>query len=403
MEIPVDPELWDNKALNIKDITWYNYSSEINASWPFNNLTSRAAGPRPGSIAVLDDIIFALDEFGVPTIVAIGVISNLIVGVTIRNTPLKNVSACCYYLSMSIVDSIYLLAMFVPWISVQWKDIYNSEGFCQLVVYLNLLTTFLSSWFIVMLLLERLFVCYLPTKARRYCSAFRTKCYVAIVAVFSIVGHLYLTWTSGVYVIYGQPMCTVIHENAKDIVIVRKVDTVFSVFLPVLACLILIIAVTANFCFCSQNCEGRSLTFETKRLTFEVRVKSYSFKQTQTTGFGSQQKAKNNLIGFIQSKRLTIVSLIVAFVYVTLFIPHNIIKARITYTTGSYVLTIYDRSFLKLFEELFKINFAYKGILYFTILPEFRQNLLKLILGIRKSTNCKKTKTKRKCDLATSI
>ena len=337
--------------------------------------------------------IHVLDEYAVPTILTIGLVTNIILSIIIRKSELKKVSTYCYFFTMGIVDSVYLVAMFVPWISVRYVDIYNKEGFCQLVYYLNLLTTFLSSWYVVMLLIERVITSYKPETVRHYCSAFRTKCYITTVTVFAVVAHLYLTWTSGVFSLRTVKRCTVIPENIKDIVILRKVDIVFSFILPMLATVGFLVSLAVYICAYYVPCKDGRFTFSTNRLTFELRIHSPSVRK-HSTEYSVVGKSSRNLTSNSSQKmriksmqgslRVTVVSIIIAFMYALLFIPHNVIKSRITFMDNAYKVTHRDGLYLTLFEEIYKFNFAYKGIIYFSCLPEMREKLVKCFISCKR-------------------
>ncbi|XP_060560703.1 uncharacterized protein LOC132720563 [Ruditapes philippinarum] len=369
-----------------------NGSLQRNTTFSLDNYTLHHA-QYSDSMKFLVDFIYVLDEFGVPTLLTVGVIFNLILSITIRNSELKKVAACCYFFSIGIVDTLYLIAMAIPWVSIRVVDIYNTEGFCQIVYYLNLLTTFLSSWFIVMLLIERLCFCYRPDTAEKYLNAFRTKCYITVISVFSVVGHLYHTWTSGVYDIQGTNICMLIYEHTKDIMIMRKIDTILAFILPVALCLFFILPLLTFLCASNMKCNDGTLTVKTRMVTLEVKLNSKKMaKYTECPSCSSaanyDKLLRKRLRMVSQSKRLTLVSVIVALVYAFLFIPHSVIKSRVTFLNGDYHVTFEDALFLKLFEELFKINFAYKALVYFTLLPEMRKNLIKAFIP-----SCKKKKT----------
>lgn len=379
-----------NKHSSTNIIVHHNGFAEQNASSPKNGSVSSSNYslqqiPNSDSITVLLDFIYVLDEFGVPMLLILGVISNLIVSITIRNSELKKVSACCFFFAIGIVDILYLIAMAVPWISIRLVDIYNTEGFCQLVYYLNLLTTFLSSWYIVMLLVERLYVCYRPDTAYKYMNAFRTKCYITVVSIFSVVGHLYLTWTSGLHTHNGTKICMVILEHAKDIMVMRKVDTVFSFILPVTLCLLLPVPLIIYLCASNLKCSDGTLKVRSRLLTLEVRLNSKNMTRLSqgprcSNAANDDKIQKLKLHRFSQSKRLTLVSVLIALMYALLFIPHSIIKSRVTFLNGDYIVTFEDSLFLKLFEELFKINFVYKAVVYFTFLPAIRRQFIKVFM-----------------------
>lgn len=331
---------------------------------------------------ILLDFIYILDEFGVPTLLALGVVLNIFVAVTIRQSELKKISSCCYLYSLAIVDSIYLVVMAIPWLSLRFVDIYNMKGFCQLVYYFSLLTTFLSSWYVVLLLFERLVICYRPDTAKRYFNAFRTKCYITAMSIFSIVGHLYLTWTSGVFYFphLKRNLCTVVQENYQDIIVMRKIDTVLSFILPVLLSFLLVLPLIIFLCASNFKCTNGILRVRTRVITVEVRLNSKrKRKRYQECPSCSEERErdldKQRLLTISESRRVTMTTIIIALVYVILAIPHNIIKSKMAFLNGDYIVTPEDSTLLKLFEDLFNINFVHKGLVYFLLLPEMRKNL----------------------------
>lgn len=331
------------------------------------------------------DFIYVLDEFGVPTLLAVGVVMNIILSISIRHSELKKVPAYCYFYSLGIVDSVYLVVMAIPWLSLRVVDIYNMKGFCQLVYYLSLLTTFLSGWFIVLLLFERLVVSYRPDTARKYFNAFRTKCYITAVSIFSIVGHLYLTWTSGVFYFphIKRKICTIVQENYKDIIVMRKIDTVFSFILPVFLAFLLVLPLIVYLCASSFKCSDGILRVRTRMITVEVRLNSKRKKKrySECPSCSSDRQRdvnKHRLLTISESRMLTVTTIVIASVYVILSLPHNVIKSKIAFLNGDYIVTPEDSTLLKLFEDLVIVNFALKGLAYFLLLPDIRRNFIQV-------------------------
>lgn len=380
-----------NSSLNHSDFYDHNESD-------FFQFTQSSEGEK-----FLLDVIYLLDEFGVPILLVLGVITNILVCITIRNSELKKVSAYCYLYSLGIVDSMYLLVMAVPWISPRLIDIYNMKGFCQLVYYFSLLTTFLSSWYVVMLLFDRLVISYRPDTARKFFNAFRTKCYITAVSIFAIVGHLYLTWTSGVFYFphIKRHMCTIVQENYQDIIVMRKIDTVFGFITPVFLAVLLSLPLLVYLCASNFKCTNGILRVRTRMITVEVRLNSKRkrkrYSECPTCSCDRQRDVhKQRLLIISESRRLTITAILVAFVYVMLSLPHNIIKSKIAFLNGDYIVTPEDSTLLKLFEDLFNINFVHKGLIYFLILPDMRKYFKDLFCSCFKKKEPKEEKEKEK-------
>ena len=368
-----------------------NGSLYLNVTFPITNYTEQQT-TQSNSVAILLNCIYFLDRFGVPILLTIGVLSNLILSITIRKSELKKVSACCFFFSIGIVDTFYLIAMAIPWISIRVIDIYSTEGFCQLVYYMNLLTTFLSSWYIVMLLAERLFICYRQDAAQKFMNAFRVKCYITLFSIFSIVGHLYLTWTSGVYMFQNRQICNVTPEHLEDIMVMRKIDIVLAFILPAFLCIAFTIPLLIHLCASNcKYCNNGILKVEVKMITFEMKLNSRRASRKQSAQYAecpsssrtdatTKQNQKIILRNFSQSRRLTVTSVFIALVYIFLFIPHNVIKTKVTFLSGDQIVTFEESLLLKLFEDLYKLNFAYKAFVYYTFLPEMRKQFVKIFL-----------------------
>lgn len=375
-----------SELLHLYMLSQSNDTFNLNVTLPLMDFRETKKSVQSSSVTFLIDFIYVLDKFGVPILFAVGFISNIILSITIRNSELKNVAAYCYFFGMGIVDTLYLVAMAIPWISIRLVDIYNTEGFCQLVYYLNLLTTFLSSWYLVLLLFERLCVCFKPKTAQRFMHAFRVKCYITAVSIFSIVGHLYLTWTSGVFTFNDRKICNVIPEHAKDIMFMRKIDMALGFFLPVFLILLLSVPLIVHICSTLCKCNDGLLKVEIRMITLEVRLNStHTTRYSECPSSSSRTDAnrtnqKSRLLKISQNRRLTLTSFFLALVYVVLAVPHNVIKTRLTFMSGDQFVSFEDSLFLKLFEDLFKLNFAYKAFVYFSFLPEMRENFIAICL-----------------------
>lgn len=322
---------------------------------------------------MLVQIVKAMDEYGVPVTVGLGTVLNILIIFTVLHTDLKKVSVCLYFASLGIVDTVYLFAMIIPWASARAINIYSTEGFCQLVYYSNLLTTFLSNWYMALLMWERSMTLFQPEAARKFCSPFRTKCTLIVLSIFSVVAHLYLTWTSGV-IKYGPiRMCNIIPENYQDIEVMRRVDGVFSFIIPVTCVLILSILVLAKLhqycCTCSKD--FLPVATNAKVSLFSVQPKRVCNDVKNVT---------NSLRSFSESIRVSFVCLLLAALFLVLSMPYSIDKLMLLYTNRSTTQPSQEKMFRQmLLERLFYINFAHRGLVCFVLLPDIRQAFWNLL------------------------
>ncbi|ESO87338.1 hypothetical protein LOTGIDRAFT_107093, partial [Lottia gigantea] len=133
-------------------------------------------------------------EYGMPVFMSIGIAGNVIILLALIATKLKRVSFSQYILAMSISDLAYLLSSAIIWISDHWYDFFNKTGICQLTTYTWFLANFLSTWFLVFAHIERCLINFASGRRKTWCSLFRTKCIIIVVAIFSMVANLYILW-----------------------------------------------------------------------------------------------------------------------------------------------------------------------------------------------------------------
>lgn len=336
---------------------------------------------------MLVQIVKGMDEYGVPVTVGLGTVLNILIIFTVLHTDLKKVSVCLYFASLGIVDTIYLFAMIIPWASTRVINIYSTEGFCQLVYYSNLLTTFLSNWYMALLMWERSMTLFQPESARKFCNPFRTKCTLIVLSIFSVVAHLYLTWTSGVINHGPMRVCNIIPKNYQDIEVMRRVDVVFSFIIPVSLVFILSIVVFAklhHFC-CACSKDFMPVATNAKVSLFSVQPKRVS---------NEIKNVNNCLRSFSESTRVSFVCLLLSVLFLVFSMPYSIDKLLLLYTTRMPTQPSPEKMFRQmLFERLFYINFAYRGLVCFVLLPDVRQAFWNLI------SNCfKMSRKKQKAD-----
>lgn len=332
----------------------------------------------------LVEIVVTLNTYCVPIILSIGMILNISFVVTIRMSDLKNVPACFCFMSLGIIDTVYLIAMWIPWLSKMTVDIYNSKGFCQLTYYLNILTAFLSSWYIVIILIERLRATYSPNRPSKFFSAFRTKCYVTIFSIFSIVAHLYLTWTSGVYTFNKTSHCMVILDHWYDILIMRKIDIFFSFLLPVTICAVMSIAIVTIMNFGKVNNSDNGFQKQpTPSDVVELRIIG-SINRCKYSNIPQKPKQERRQVVRQTSRswRLTCSGLTIAVMYIVLTAPHNILKTKITFENKNNEVTLHESLYLQILEKIYALNFVYKAFVYYILVPEIRKSFIKLLVKL---------------------
>jgi hypothetical protein len=361
----------DNQPINISDA---NRTRDFDSNFGFY-------GP-PNIPEELSFAAHVLNEHSIPVLFTIGVCLNLIIIVSFLSTELNRVSPCLYFVALSFVDTAYLVQMMVPWASQRLYNIYAVAGICQLTYYLHYLSTFMEWWLMVLMMTERTLFLLNRKKAKVLCSAFRTKCTIISMCVFSIVSHLYLTWTSAVIKIRNEDNCIIIPENLKNIFLLRKIDSFFSFIVPSICVLAMTIVCIVRLCDRRRSLGRRPSHTSSRRTSSSRRPSSIA------PGDGAVVYLKNfNPRTFMRSERLTVTCCILSAIFLLLCVPFDSLRTRQTFEVQPDYL---DQKWLEILRVFLAFNYTCKAFVYFAVIKEFRQTVW--ILLKRAVSPCRNTK-----------
>lgn len=319
-------------------------------------------------------LLIELNKYGLPIVFTIGVFLNILTGLIISKTELIKVTPFVYFMAFTVVDSIYLVAKIVPWASIRVYNVYVIAGICQIVYYLSFLSNFLEWWIIVMLLCERNYVLFNPTNSRKYCNPFRTKCALIVLSLLAIVCHLYLTWTSAVIEHNGVKICMVIPENVEDVNVLRKIDTAFALIIPIALTLSLIVSALVKWAIGPTKARRDMRGLNSASVVIRRQSNDYqTIKQKPQYLIGFNPKV------FTTRRRLTMKVILVVLFILLMCLPHDTLKTRLTLLNGGHHASPQEIGWLQLMNEIYTLNFAVKGVVYFLVFPEFRMAAWRLL------------------------
>lgn len=319
-------------------------------------------------------LLIELNKYGLPIVFTIGVFLNILTGLIISKTELIKVTPFVYFMAFTVVDSIYLVAKIVPWASMRVYNVYVIAGICQIVYYLSFLSNFLEWWIIVMLLCERNYVLFNATNSRKYCNPFRTKCALIVLSLLAIVCHLYLTWTSAVIEHNGMKICMVIPENVEDVNILRQIDTAFAFIIPIAVTLSLIVSALVKWAIGPSKARRDMRGLNSASVVIRRQSNDYqTIKQKPQYLIGFNPKV------FTTRRPLTMKVILVVLFILLMCLPHDALKTRLTLLNGGHHATPQEIGWLQLMNEIYSLNFAVKGVVYFLVFPEFRMAAWRLL------------------------
>ena len=160
--------------------------------------------------------LYHFRKYAYPITIAFGIVGNSFIFYIFTRTKLKKPSTSRYLAAASIADSGFLCTtLFTNLFHFHDVAIESTVGPCQLIQFGNYVFTFLSTWYLTAVMVEKYVGVSWPRKKTRLCTVFRAKCVIICLAVLSIVCYLYITWFFGV-VSYqpGKKICTLFRSDS---------------------------------------------------------------------------------------------------------------------------------------------------------------------------------------------
>ncbi|XP_072759349.1 growth hormone secretagogue receptor type 1-like [Anoplolepis gracilipes] len=131
-------------------------------------------------------ILQDIQRYYTPVLVHLGLLGNCLSVCVFFGTKLRYFSSSIYLGALAISDIIFLVTIFVVWLTMVQVDLFNRWGFCQFFIYLSTLCSFLSVWLVVAFTVERYVAVRWPLRRQSLCTVARAKTAVISLTVLAI-------------------------------------------------------------------------------------------------------------------------------------------------------------------------------------------------------------------------
>jgi hypothetical protein len=201
------------------------------------------------SPGALDQTIYYLNQVGIPLVVLFGTVGNTLSFVVLVRTHLRYQSSSVYLAFLNLVDTGFLLSLFVTWFS--WLDIrlFHRQVWCQLVIYFTFVFAFLSVWTVVAFTVERFIVVFRPLKRPQWCTRKRAKIVLISLTTFALIFYSFPLWCAEVRYDSGISTCVFKQKYYIFLMIMTFLDSVITLIIPSLVILILNGGITYKICY----------------------------------------------------------------------------------------------------------------------------------------------------------
>ena len=144
-----------------------------------------------------------------PLVVSIGVVGNILTLFVLSRKPFARLSVSVYLRGLAIADFFALLISdsFLYLLEETTTNyIRDSEGWaCKIFIWLHSSMPWISSWLVVSISIERAIVVLIPHKAKKLCTATKSKIVTAFIYIFCLVGNSHAFFKYDIYEDYCDP------------------------------------------------------------------------------------------------------------------------------------------------------------------------------------------------------
>lgn len=178
------------------------------------------------------NILSLLNLYYVPVVIIVGIVGNTLSCAVFAGTYLHKRSSSYYLAALAVADTGFLLTLGTVWLAMAGTDLTNKDGWCQILLYVSSVTSFLSVWLIVSFTVERLIAVLFPLQRPYMCTVRRAKIVVVILSVSALCIYMFLLRTVGVVTVDGAKECTVKQEFIYTVSVMNLLDTVLTLIVP---------------------------------------------------------------------------------------------------------------------------------------------------------------------------
>lgn len=309
------------------------------------------------------DFVHILYKFFIPVLCIFGIIGNALSFRVFVFTSFAKQPSSVYLAALSVSDTWFLSALLVSWIGSLDRLATQSVVFCVISIYITHVTSFLSVWYVVLIMLDRYIVVCHPLKGHRLCSRQRVLIALTIVTAFAVLFYSYCFFTLKIDHLDDseRQLCRVRESSYQVLRLITYFDSVITFIIPMVAVFVFNLAV-----ICS--------------------IRRFYFRQFRMSR--GQLYASTSPMFNILSKaqvRLTVMLIIVSSVFLILNLPSH--GFRFFILVNDLLQRRKENFHLFLIQHclqiMYYINFAINFLLYCTSSKSFRR-------CIRESPKCQK-------------
>lgn len=170
-------------------------------------------------------VVKAMDHYGVPVICVLGIIGDVTSLLVFVCTSYRYQPCSQYLAALALVDTLFLVSTLLLSFMALFPVISTLPYYCSVVVYMSYIGSFLSAWYVVLMMTERSIVVCFPFKASFLCNRKKSFIVISMTTLFALILYSHSFFTT----ITAHPRCEVNYSYYEFLSYFTYVDT-FLVF-----------------------------------------------------------------------------------------------------------------------------------------------------------------------------
>ena len=247
---------------------WIILSLDTTAPPPPTTTTNTTTNTTTTDTTLLRELILGANMYGLPVVIAMGVLGNTMSFVVFVASQLRHQSSSVYLAFLNFADCLFLLCLLVA--HLEWFHVFlvRRDGFCQLVVYISYVSALLSVWTVVAFTVDRFIVVYYPLKRLNLCTKRRARIVVVVLLVVALLLYNFALWTNKVqpYPPSGEEKCYYSLKYMGMLYVISIADTILTMLVPSAVIIVLNVLIVVGVWRLMRKRRRRAATTVTVKL-----------------------------------------------------------------------------------------------------------------------------------------
>ncbi|XP_045202208.2 FMRFamide receptor-like [Mercenaria mercenaria] len=232
-----------------------HFKTDIKHELLYENIT------QPLSAVPYHPITSFIEQYTIPVISLLGLLSNTLSSIVFLQKPLKNSSCSIFLAARGFSDNGFLSTLLIIWISQTFQlRLGTLSSSCKIIIFISYVCGCISVWLVVFVTFENYIRICKPFVVKRVCTTTMAEIVVALLCLISACFYSFSFWAM------SSDNCVPLSQHVNTVQALIYTDTVITLALP-LCCIIYLMAAIVCSLIKSYHISNRRRTSGTHKAT----------------------------------------------------------------------------------------------------------------------------------------